>query len=1074
MAGTRSVTAALMLIMIGASLSVHANSPPSPDPATTSPVALLRSVPQTPDEVRTRLALAEARIEELRPTTQPATSPVDEDPDVTARREQHRQLLAAWEAYRTQLQRAAQLEARVQELSAESHLATVSQEVEKIEQATRNLRTAALPTADQQNIEALRSEIQELETTTNVLAEEQTRRSTQLATGLDEQRQQTETHLKTLRQKRETLRTGGEAHEQPTTAPAPTPATETGPSPQRELVDVQIATEELALRNLTLERQRTQLLFSQNGPLLEARRAKLALLRKRLATLVEEQGRTRVQQLEAEQTDATRPVDQALIDLKLFHERVLLQYFQEPGPATAARIQRLETQLETANTRIRSSRAYWNRVDETLEFRSGDELSELQRQARSQQRDFSDLLARLQQRNRALLDQAQEWQTVRDRALERSAELAAKVTAATEELEPLERARLETELTAERTRFEQAMQTALERILPIIERIESTSTQITAHVDELDTLLQSLHWQRLGSRDAGLLETEWPTAWREARALWTGLTGTAAADSSEENNLATQLFGEQRDTRRRAQQLLQSTAASLQAVSTQSWMIAAGGVLLAALVGVGLWRWSRHHGVTLAQEIRRQYLHAKPDEGGITSGVSGRFNLATLNMIGDLAIPGLVAAALIIATSQLIDDTIARNGIIALVTLLVGSVAIARLVHHLFEADSPPHRLIPCPNHVASHYRWWLTTLIAYTVLVLLVPMLIYIANVGYAVQSALIEVFKAGLLLLLLLFLLPKRRVLGPALEAHARWPAVTATALYPVAFLITLALFVMQVAGFGALVTYVGAGLMLTLLVILAFLLIPAYLNDMLDYRLGGEAGGGAQTGRKSQRKPPARERPTYYVLFIIKTLVRLAVLLGTLAALLWTWNVPLKFEALTWQKLGGAGLTILAALVIDRLLVAALVALQRSERLPESLTHLVRRWARLVLTVIAVLIIVAIAGWRVENLWTFLTTLLAMVAIGFVAVWSILSNLLATFVILIWRPFNVGEHIELVPDGIGGQVVDISFMYTILKTEDGQRTSVPNNLFAQKLIKRQPGRGVPQRSLAEQLEREEPLSE
>jgi small-conductance mechanosensitive channel len=98
--------------------------------------------------------------------------------------------------------------------------------------------------------------------------------------------------------------------------------------------------------------------------------------------------------------------------------------------------------------------------------------------------------------------------------------------------------------------------------------------------------------------------------------------------------------------------------------------------------------------------------------------------------------------------------------------------------------------------------------------------------------------------------------------------------------------------------------------------------------------------------------------------------------------------------------------------------------------------------------------------------------MVAIGFVAVWSILSNVLATLVILIWRPFNVGEKVEILPEGIEGQVIDINFVYTILKSDDGKKTAIPNNLFAQKFIRRSSLRTVPKRTLAEQLASDQPL--
>jgi small-conductance mechanosensitive channel len=88
--------------------------------------------------------------------------------------------------------------------------------------------------------------------------------------------------------------------------------------------------------------------------------------------------------------------------------------------------------------------------------------------------------------------------------------------------------------------------------------------------------------------------------------------------------------------------------------------------------------------------------------------------------------------------------------------------------------------------------------------------------------------------------------------------------------------------------------------------------------------------------------------------------------------------------------------------------------------------------------------------------------------------LSNILATLIILVWRPFNVGEDIELAPDGITGRVIDINFMFTLLKTPEGGRVTVPNSLFLQKYTKRSRVSSQPTVSLAEQLAAEKPVGE
>ena len=77
--------------------------------------------------------------------------------------------------------------------------------------------------------------------------------------------------------------------------------------------------------------------------------------------------------------------------------------------------------------------------------------------------------------------------------------------------------------------------------------------------------------------------------------------------------------------------------------------------------------------------------------------------------------------------------------------------------------------------------------------------------------------------------------------------------------------------------------------------------------------------------------------------------------------------------------------------------------------------------------------------------------MIAVGFIAVWSILSNILAGIMIYFTSPFKVKDCIEIAPDGICGQVLAINTIYTLLIDEEGAYISVPNSLFFQKYIKK-----------------------
>jgi small-conductance mechanosensitive channel len=117
--------------------------------------------------------------------------------------------------------------------------------------------------------------------------------------------------------------------------------------------------------------------------------------------------------------------------------------------------------------------------------------------------------------------------------------------------------------------------------------------------------------------------------------------------------------------------------------------------------------------------------------------------------------------------------------------------------------------------------------------------------------------------------------------------------------------------------------------------------------------------------------------------------------------------------------------------------------------GVTYGIARWG-----VIATLAIVAmiLLGVDLRGIWSTVVAVLSLVAIGFVAMWSILSHMLASLLIVLFRPFDVGDQIEIVGDDpVLGEVHDLNFIYTTLRTPEGVTLQIPNNLFFQKVLKR-----------------------
>lgn len=160
----------------------------------------------------------------------------------------------------------------------------------------------------------------------------------------------------------------------------------------------------------------------------------------------------------------------------------------------------------------------------------------------------------------------------------------------------------------------------------------------------------------------------------------------------------------------------------------------------------------------------------------------------------------------------------------------------------------------------------------------------------------------------------------------------------------------------------------------------------------------------------------------------------------------------------------LIIIGAFVLNLLVGRAMALLARRTHLTEMdvlpISNLVRWLVRLV----ALILILGVFGFQIGGIWAVLSTVFGLIAIGFVAVWSLISHTTATMLILFLRPFQVGDDVEIAGEPVRGRVMDINFFFTTLIDHEGVLQQIPNNLFFQKTLKRR--RNLPPVSLAAQL--------
>ncbi len=174
---------------------------------------------------------------------------------------------------------------------------------------------------------------------------------------------------------------------------------------------------------------------------------------------------------------------------------------------------------------------------------------------------------------------------------------------------------------------------------------------------------------------------------------------------------------------------------------------------------------------------------------------------------------------------------------------------------------------------------------------------------------------------------------------------------------------------------------------------------------------------------------------------------------------WGEPIWFAA---QIL----LILLAGYFAQRFVAKCLTRLGERYPFPPQLLMPQRGGLRWLIMGSALIFVLERLGVSATVLWTALSGFVAVAAVAFFAMWSVLSNLLCAILIFTVGPFRIGDVVELVDTtdkpGVKGRVVAINLLYTTLIEAEELGTGsamvqVPNSLFFQRSVRRWRGSDV-----------------
>ncbi len=384
------------------------------------------------------------------------------------------------------------------------------------------------------------------------------------------------------------------------------------------------------------------------------------------------------------------------------------------------------------------------------------------------------------------------------------------------------------------------------------------------------------------------------------------------------------------------------------------------------------------------------------------------------------------------------------------------------LIHALFLPGRPRQRLLRCSNVVAAHYRRWAMALWVATVLLVPVPVVLWALDWGYGIRGVLENAYKIVALVIVLLFGVRRHLVLhvaGRPEQIRHRWIFATLSTAYWLLWLGLAVLLALEVAGYGALATYVNLGVIETVATVGVALLVARYVADLAARRQRRPVSSEAEETAPPPAPTDEEERRGGQALGVglAVGLFRWCVAAGALLLILRVWgitNVEIKAalaypvvaanaaEGRPATTVGHALLAILAVVIawsVSRMLRAFLSA--RVYPVYGGIDRGARAAVNTVLHYFLVLLGLYFALFALHVPLGALTVVLGTLGLGIgLGLQPLFTNFISGLMILFERHVRIGDLITV--GGELGEVTGVSIRSTRIKTADGIELVIPNS--------------------------------
>ncbi|MGY5737866.1 mechanosensitive ion channel family protein [Vibrio antiquarius] len=147
----------------------------------------------------------------------------------------------------------------------------------------------------------------------------------------------------------------------------------------------------------------------------------------------------------------------------------------------------------------------------------------------------------------------------------------------------------------------------------------------------------------------------------------------------------------------------------------------------------------------------------------------------------------------------------------------------------------------------------------------------------------------------------------------------------------------------------------------------------------------------------------------------------------------------------------IVLIAYRILKRIVNQAILNLATSKGVKKARLSFIQRCFNVVLLFLTASVFAIITGIGYGDVSLFLSSIFAVLGVAFIAQWSILSNITASFLIFFVFPYRVGDRIKVVDkdEDISGEIQEISMFHVLIKHDNGNLITYPNNQILQKAV-------------------------